>query len=324
MNELPSFCTRVICASFPRIKGSVIEELLAMRGAVSAFNELHGLRAAFLFTGGWFIQWLEGPEAGIEKALKASRADARHHHLRVLHRSLGAGTLADRLQIASTHGAEKATDVARRLHSLKRSQQLESPAAPLQLWQQLAAPWREYAAYPGAGLVQQHVVAITSEATQSVDLVRFTGERLGQPVTYQRFASGATRSSDVGAAYVDLPGAGHVTRLQALSRRSLSHPLVRLALRQVHCIVLLLGADERHAEGLASEVDGLLHRLDVRPAFRLAASAPASARSARARLRPAADVAEIDAQALRRGTPADLFAMLLAPPARPALDLSLA
>lgn len=306
---------RVVCASLSLVRGSVMQELLAMREPVSAFNFVHGVRSVFLYASGWLFQWHEGPTAGVEKALRISQADTRLGRMRVLHRSLGPATLGETLQIVTTHSLDKPTDVARRLFRLKQSEALESPAQPDELWMQLLAPpGLATAATAESALVQRHVVAVTSGNSAAVDLVRAIGERAGVPVTYQRFATGEPRSADVGAVYADLPGPFHVMRLHALSRRSLSHPMVRLLLRDVQCVLLLLGDRADANLALADDVGNLLGQLMVRPSLRLAAGAAGSAYTARQSLQTySGDIADIDTVTLWQAGPEALFDSLLGP-----------
>ena len=304
---------RVICASVSLVRGSVMEEMLAMRGEVCAFNSACGVRSALLYSSGWFFQWHEGPVEGVERMLQVAKADRRHDRMRVLHRSLGEATLTETLQIATTHNQDKPTDVARRLFRLNQGQALEAAAQPQELWMQLAAPL----ANPGPGnaesaLVQSHVVAVTSGNSGAVDLVRSIGQRAGMPVTYQRFASGAPRAADVGAVYLDLPGPFHVMRLQALSRRSLSHPMVRLLMRDVQCVLLLLGDRADSTRALVDDVGMLLQRLALRPSLRLAAGAPGCAQAVRESLHACSgDIAEINPALLWQSAPDALFHSLL-------------
>ena len=315
---VPTGHTRLICASLARVSGSVMEELLAMRGQVRAFNQARGLRSAFLSSSGWFFEWYEGAAAAVEKALRVSRADSRHHNLRVLHRSLGDPVLTECLQIMATHGGEKPTDVARRLDSLQRGQVTESPAQPGQFWAQLAAPLRLPAGHsPGCSLVRRHIVVVASEHSESIDLVRSLADRFAARVTYQRFAAGTPGSADVGAAYVDLPGPGHTTRLHALSRRSLAYPLVRLCLGQLHGMVLLLGERAEHARALGREAVELLRALGGQPPLRLAGSESETTRAALDDLGGyGGEVVSIDRAALHRSGPDTLFDLILGPSPR--------
>ncbi len=304
---------RVICASLALVHGSVMEELLAMREEVCALNSACGVRSAVLYSSGWFFQWHEGPVAGVERMLQIAKADQRHDRMRILHRSLGEATLSETLQIATTHNLDKPTDVARRLFRLNQAQALEGAAQPHELWMQLAAP----PAQPGPGnagsaLVQSHVVAVTSGNSGAVDLVRSIGQRAGAPVTYQRFATGVPRTTDVGAVYVDLPGSFHVMRLQALSRRSLSHPMVSLLMRDVQCVLLMLDDRADSNRALVNDVDALLQRLALRPSLRLASSVAGSTQAASDCLQAhSGDIAELESAVLWQSGPDVLFRSLL-------------
>ena len=142
--------------------------------------------------------------------------------------------------------------------------------------------------------------------------MRSIGQRVGAPVTYQRFATGAPRAADVGAVYVDLPGPLHVMRLQALSRRSLSRPMVRLLMRDVQCVLLLLGDRAESTRAMVDDVGELLQSLTLRPSLRLAASVPGTAQAVRESLQACTDdIAEIDPALLWQSTHDALFRSLL-------------
>jgi hypothetical protein len=161
-------------------------------------------------------------------------------------------------------------------------------------------------------LVQRHVVAVTSGNSGAVDLVRSIGQRVGVPVTYQRFATGAPRAADVGAVYVDLPGSFQVMRLQALSRRSLSHPMVRLMLSDVQCVLLLLGEHVDSSRALAVDVGSLLQRLALRPSLRLAGNCTGNSGAARECLHArSSDISDLDPAMLWQAGPDALFRSLL-------------
>jgi hypothetical protein len=332
MNSLP--CDRdthhMICASLVQVQGSATEQLLGLRAPIDSFLARHDARAALLLTGGWLFQWLQGTPQALDKALAASQADTRHQHLRVVYRSQAPAVLTERLQIATTQTGEKPTDVARRLFQLQRSQEMERPASPQELWEHLSAPLRLASGDSGeARMLRRHVVAVTSGQTESVDLIRRLGDRFRAPLTYQRFATGEPGSSDVGAAYVDLAGRGQVTRLQALSRRSLVNPLLRMFLGQVHCVVLLLGPRPGPAQALALEVAQLLRSLELRPSLRLATLAADQAQMASEYLHDLShDLVQIDPYALQQAKQDALLQLVLPAGARASggcgLDLVLA
>jgi hypothetical protein len=120
-----------------------------------------------------------------------------------------------------------------------------------------------------ASVARKLVVAVTSEYTESVDLIKVVADRCNTPVSYQRFAGGNLRTGEAGAAYVDVAGPGYTTRLQALSRRALDNSMIKLSLRNMQCMVLLTGIRPLHAAKLATAVAGLLGDMPVRPSVRV-------------------------------------------------------
>lgn len=313
MSSLAPPVVRVICTSLSLVQGSVMEELLALRQEFCAFGSLCGVRSALFYASGWFFQWHEGPAEGVEKMLRAVAADQRQKHMRVLHRSLGAATLNEPLQIATLQNQDKPTDVARRVFLLQQDQATGSAAQPRELWRMLVAATGSSA--PGmarADLGQRHVVGVVSGDSGALDLVRAIGLRLGAPVSYQRFATGAHRSADFGAVYVDLPAPFYMMRLQALSRRSLSHPTVGLLMEDVRCVLMLLGEGPDRARALADDVAAMLQRHALRPVVRLSGGGAAAAQMARGCLRACSgDIGEIESAALYHAGPAALFQSLL-------------
>jgi len=258
---------RLMGASLCQMPGSVVERLLAMRKDISRFNAARGLRSAVLYTGEWLVQWHEGPAASVDEAWMRSQAQPGHGHHRVLHRSSGASTLERRLHIASLHSQEKPNDVARRFYEVQR--RLGRHGEPAQAWQCVSAPCLIDPDVTLPAGARCHLVAVTSELTESMELVKSIAERLRVPVSYQRFADGDTRNGDVGAAYVDIATEGQVTRLHAISRRALEHGMVRLSLQGMRCLLLLLGDRAGSAGRLSAATRNLLERFHEWPAVRL-------------------------------------------------------
>jgi hypothetical protein len=258
---------RLMGASLCQMPGSVVERLLAMRKDISRFNAARGLHTAVLYSGGWLIQWHEGPAAAVEEAWLKSQAQPGHGHHRLLHRSAGASTLVRRLHIASLHSQEKSNDVARRFYEVQR--RLGRHGEPAQAWRCVSAPCLIDADVTLPVNARCHLVAVTSELTESMELIKSIAERHRVPVSYQRFADGEARSADVGAAYVDIASEGQMTRLHAISRRALDDGMVRLSLRGMRCLLLLLGDRAVSAARLGAAAKNLLERFGEWPAVRL-------------------------------------------------------
>jgi hypothetical protein len=229
--------TRLMGASIARMPGSVVEQLLGMRERIRRFNEQRGLRTALLYAGGWFVQWHEGPAEAVEETWRISRSHAGHKSPRLIHRSIGPASLAAPLQIATLHGQERPTDVARRLHGIDAENAAGEGPEPLGIWRRLSAPRAGRYAHESPAERWQ-VLAVTSESTGCVDLVKALAEHCRVPVSYQRFAGGDCRNGDAGAAFVDV-GWPVRTRVHALSHHALANDIVKLSLQHLDGVVLL-------------------------------------------------------------------------------------
>ena len=260
---------RLIGASVSRMPGSVMDQLLAMRADICRYNHPRGLSMALLYCGGWFLQWLEGPAEAVEQAWIHTQSHPAHTSLRVIHRSMGPSSLTEPLHIVTLHSRDKATDVARRLYQVERERALGWSAEPAEIWQRMSAPCQVQSDDVMATVARRVVIAVTSEYTESVDLIKAIAERRHSVVNYQRLADSNISNGDVGAAYVDVACANHVARVQALSRRALTNSMVKLSLHQMHCAVLLLGNRPQPAANLAASVANLVASIPTRPAVRV-------------------------------------------------------
>ena len=278
--ENGSLVHRVMGVSPSLLQGSVVEKLLAMRSDFCRFNEARGGRTAVWYSAGWFLQWHEGSAQAVEAAWQASQTFRWLGAHRLVHRSQGARGLAETLHIATIHSRETATDVARRIHRVGRQHDLGWSAEPGEIWRQLTAPCLLAGKDAMAAVARENVLAVTSEYSGSVELVRAIAERPRGDVVYQRFAGGELSGADVGAAYVDLPHDGQVTRVQALSRGALDNAMVRASLQQAQCVVLLLGNRAPSAARLAGAIVDLLAEQDVWPAIRLVGACAATCEAA--------------------------------------------
>jgi len=257
---------RFVGAGLARMEGSIIEQLLRMRAVIGRFNAARGLRTALLYTGGWFVQWHEGPAAAIDRTWEISRSHKTQHHPRVVHRSRGPASLTEPVQIAALLGPDKATDIARELFEIEREQESEA-LRPADIWRRFAAP--PPARFAGESDRSHRAIAVVSEYTESVDLIRVMAERCRVPMHYQRFAGPDPKAGDAGAAYVDLGSWGHRTRVQALSRHALHLSIARLAFARIDCVVLLAGRSAHSAAALYDAAAPLVAARDPAPPFRI-------------------------------------------------------
>lgn len=247
--------------------GSAIERLLALRRSIRDFNSARGLHTALLYTGGWFVQWHEGPAEAVERTWAISRSHDGHCHYRVVHRSTGPGTLREPIDIAALVGADKPTDVAARLFELEREQR-ERPLEPLQVWRRLAVP--AGGGFARGGGEPHRAIAVTSEHTEAIELVRALADRLRLPVSYQRLAGPNPHAPDAGGAYVDIPARRLRTRVHALSRHVLGLEMTRLSFSRLDALVLLTGQRAEGALALRAGVTPFLRAFSPEPALHVA------------------------------------------------------
>src|SRR6185369_15771266 len=254
-HKAPPGCVRLIGASLWSRTGSAVDYLLSLRPELARANDAQGLRCALLHTSGWLVQWIEGPAEAVDQAWATAQKDSALRSPRLLHRSVGESKFTQPVHIATLHGKERATDVARRLHRVEQQAALGGRAEPHEIWEYLSAPSRFDQADAVASVGRRNLVAITSENNESIDLLRTIADQDRSAVTYQRFAE---EGGDVGAAYADVVRGRSITRLQALSRRALSQRLVRLGLSNLQCLVLLLGSRNSPTPNLVESAAALL------------------------------------------------------------------
>ena len=266
--------TRVIRASLSRIDGSVMDELFAARARACGPHRAAGLCGSLLYSSGWFVLWLEGPAAAVDEVLRRSAAHGCHSNPRIVHRSVGPASLTEPLTLASTQWPEHSGDFTRRIDAAAGATLLE----PGEIWRLLSEPC-SLADSDESAASAHRIAVIASEDNYSIDVVRKLADRFRRPVVYQRFATSELHSSDVGAAYVDIPVSGRLTRVQVISRRALGHRMVRDSLRGVQSFALLLGARPAKALDLAAKVGAFVDACASAPAIELVGQCSDTARS---------------------------------------------
>jgi hypothetical protein len=249
---------RFVGASLWALEGSFMQEMLGARAWFRKVHESTGVRMAFLCTGSWLVQWYEGAPEAATRAWAMAQEHGAHRNLRLLHRSRGPLYLPQPVHIASLHDGAKPTDVARRLHALEREHTLGWRTEPIDIWKALSAPTTLRGVDAADAVARRNVVALTSEYNECVDVLKALADRCNAITVYQRFAGAELRSPDVGAAYVDLPATGYVTRIHALSRAALAQPMARQGVRDAQRLVLVVGSRPHAAQALAEQVANCL------------------------------------------------------------------
>ena len=233
---------RIMYASQARITQSVYSEMEKIRHSALKHNEPAGIATALLYQSGWFVQWKEGPGPELLKIMDRVAGDARHHDLRVVHRSRGPRMLTGPWSMAVVQCNETPADMEDRVRILKELVDDGRQFSPAAIWRRLSTPME----HPGALRQEdpdafQRVLVCSAAGTSSFDLVNWLGEQHETEVVHRRFAG--AHALDVGTNYVDFEQGGRVLRVIAMARHGLSVPLTRAFMSDYSHFVLLLSID---------------------------------------------------------------------------------
>jgi hypothetical protein len=260
--------TRIVRVTRAQVQGSAMDGLFAARRRVHGERRIRGLAGAVLHVGGWFVLWQEGPPSAVQAALEPLPERLRYETPRLLHRSVGARTLRERLSLSITQWPDR----QERFNAYLEAVAAAAPRlAPGEIWRAFGEPCLLGDA--AAPRMPARVALLASDGHRSVEIARRLAEQFDCTLVYRRFAGAEPGSMDVGAAYVDLPLAGGVLRVQAVSRRAFGYALVRQSARHAERIVLAVGEHHAKAIDLAAEVADFVAGADFRPALEVVGDA---------------------------------------------------
>lgn len=257
---------RVVRVSRAEVRGSAMDELFAARKRVQGPARVPGLCGAVLHVSGWFVLWQEGPQEAIQVALRPA-GRGRRVAPRIIHRSIGPRTLPDPLTLTTTQWMEGPVPFERRIEAAAQAAQAMRPQ---DVWRVLSEPCT---LTPSTVLpdLERRFALLASDDQRAIERARRIADHCNRPLVYRRFAGADPATSDVGAAYFDLPLHGRPLRVQAVSRKAFGNPLVHEALRPADRLVLLVGEQSRQALELAGGIAALLQRVGPPAAIELVA-----------------------------------------------------
>jgi hypothetical protein len=256
---------RLLYASRSCVQGPVFKEMHRIRDHALQRNVADGVYVALLYQAGWFMEWMEGPSAGIQAVLRRLERDPRHRELRVVHHSRGPRRLPEPWSMAFRKDHEDPRDFERRVKALAESpdrQELE----PASVWRRLSMPLKgSGAAGRQEGDRYQRVMVCSARGTESFELVRWLGHAHHCKVTSQRLAG--AQANDVANDYVDLDGGpgAMLRRVVAMARNGLQIGLFQVFLPDYSHLVLLLCGDRKHDMDLIHILVSACSRLAHRP-----------------------------------------------------------
>ena len=223
-------------AALARLEGSPMDFLLKIRNDLVAEIPAGSAKYAIQYTSGWFVVWVEGRDEIVDAAVERARAELGSSQKLLLHRSIGAPTLHDRVIVATTQTPLTGTEFAQWVMHMR---DVGTSMEPAQIWGRLGAPCL---IDQKLGTPPRHQFAvIAADDHGPVDQLRRLSERFRSPIVYQRFGVAQMRMPDMGTAYVDLPGDDGAARVRVLSGRAMERASVRNAMPQVEALVVIVG-----------------------------------------------------------------------------------
>jgi hypothetical protein len=227
---------RAVTASPALLEGSPMDFLLKIRNDLVAEIPVGSAKYAIQYTSGWFVVWVEGRDEIVDAATERARVELGSKQKLVLHRSVGAPTLHDRVIVATTQTPLAGTGFAKWVMHMR---DVGPSMEPSQIWGRLGAPCL---IDPNLGTPPRHQFAvIAADDHGPVDQLRKLSEKFHSPIVYQRFGVAQMRTPDMGTAYVDLPGDDGAARVRVLSGRAMERASVRNSMPAVEALVVILG-----------------------------------------------------------------------------------
>lgn len=260
---------RLIYASISSVDGPVLDEMRRIRDHAVANNKAHNIRVALMHRCGWFVEWIEGPPAGIEELMARVALDQRHRSLKVVHESLGKPRLFKPWIGSIAEPNETTGEFARRVMALNERHVKGKGYEPASVWRSLCSPLPGHvevaAAREGS---YQRVMMMSAARTDAFALLHWVANHAGHLVVHRRFAGAARDALDVESDYLDLPDqASQGRRLIANARKGLAMGMTHAFLPDYAALVILLDADPVRNEQLLERTLTACQQVHHQPAI---------------------------------------------------------
>lgn len=245
--------TRVIFTSLCDVQGPILDEMRRIRDRALNNNATQGIRVALLYLCGAFVEWVEGPEEGVDELLARVVDDPHHHAMKVVHRSIGRPRLY-RPWIGSIVQSRESTKLfAQRVYQeIQRhaAAQVDEPAA---VWWRLSSP-------PALDMPRplgrnSRAMMLCAQGHGVFEMLAWVARQTQRTLVCRRFAGGADEAPDVESDYVDLPETGPFGwRLIANARKGLAMGMAHAFLPDYAAAVVVLNGSASRNQRLVDRV----------------------------------------------------------------------
>src|SRR5450830_1745181 len=130
----------VVYASRACFEGTPLAQVRHIGAAAAARNADMGVASTLLYQSGWFVHWLEGPRTALDQVLTRIARDARHRHMRLLHREPAERRLLVPWSSAVMESPETPDSLGRRIDQFRHARRERLALAPAQLLRLLSTP----------------------------------------------------------------------------------------------------------------------------------------------------------------------------------------
>lgn len=244
---------RVIYASRSEVRSAVLDEMRRIRDQALVNNRAHGLRVALLNMNGWFVQWIEGRQEGVDELLARVSGDERHHGLMVVHRSEGRPRLFRPWIGSIVQSGESVRQMHLRVRAQFEKHSQGETGEPSAAWLQLCAPPAPDMPRPLGR--NPRAMLLSAQGAQAFGLLEWLAVKERRLLVRRRFAGGAEDAPDVESDYVDLPDCGsRGMRLVANARKGLAMGMTHAFLPDCAAVVLLLDGSVGRNQRLVERV----------------------------------------------------------------------
>jgi hypothetical protein len=269
--------TRVICTSLSDVQGPVLEEMRRIRDHALRNNATHGIRVALLHLNGAFVEWIEGPEEGIDALLARVVDDSRHHGMKVVHRSFGRPRLFRPWIGSIVQSPESAKQFAQRVFKEAETHAKGEATEPSIVWSRLSSPPAPDMPRPLGN--NPRAMVLSAQGHGAFELLTWVARNGQRSLVRRRFAGGADAAPDVESDYVDLPETGPKGwRLIANARKGLAMGMTHAFLPEYTAVVVLLDGSASRNQRILDRVIAACRQVHHTPVI-VALGGPASVTS---------------------------------------------
>lgn len=232
----------VVYASRACFEGTPLAQVRHIGASAAARNAAMGVASTLLYQSGWFVHWLEGPGPAIDQVLTRIARDARHRHMRLLHREPAERRLLVPWSSAVMESPETPDSLSRRIDQFRHARRQRLALAPAQLLRLLSTPLTGTGGNPFLPPQPlQRLMVCARHNDRATSLVHWLARKHRRKVGHGRFTGREAPSLSI--RYVDFGQQGQPRRVVALPQSGLELGIVQALLADYGHLLLLFEGD---------------------------------------------------------------------------------